>query len=327
MWIELLSLIFLVGAGGGGSDQVTLDELQAILAGMESAIQDVQVEYDWYLDPPMTLDDIAGTGHLRAVSRSHESFATARPFSERQLTSTTVDLEDEYGQGFTAKDRLSFNGTVVKTLRSNKAGLEGTISKNTGMLRSWPLSPMGFTILRDYPSLLSEEMAKNPNGFKIEKGIRQVNGFNAISLALMLPDGAVYKRIYLSVDHGYAPVRFAYIQPKSGELNWAVEVQSLEEVSKGIWFPMKGNIPDSNNVYEARTVQLNRGLPEEYFNIEFPLGTKVVDHIADRQYVVDPEEAHFGRLVLAIVLPLVIAGALLVALGKRLRRKRRLSQT
>ncbi len=327
MWLELVSLILLLGAGGAGSDQVTLDELQTILAAMESSIQDVEVEYDWYIDPPMTLDDIAGTGHLREVSRAHHTFATARPFSERQLSSTIVDLEDEYQQGFTARNRVSFNGAVVKTLRRTRGRWEGAISKNTGMLRSWPLSPMGFTILRDYPSLLSEEIAENPTRFTIEKGIQKVNGFHAISLALMLPDGGVYKRIYLSVDHGYAPVRFAYFKPKSGEPNWSAEVQSLKEISKGIWFPMKGNIPDSNNVYEAQTVQLNRGLPAEYFNLKFPLGTNVADHIANRSYVVDPEEAHLGRLVLAVVLPLVIAGALLVVLRKKFKGERHLSQT
>jgi hypothetical protein len=285
-------------------------------------VQSIYVISIWY----SLAGRLEGTGHLREVSRAHHIFATARPFSERQLSSTTVDLEDEYQQGFTANNRASFNGTVVKTLRRTRGRSEGRISKNTGILRSWPLSPMGFTVLRDYPSLLSEEIAENRSRFTIEQGIRKVNGFNAMSLALMLPEGGVYKRIYLAVDHGYAPVRFAYFSPKSGELSWSVEIQSLKEVSKGIWFPMKGKIPNSNNVYEAQTVQLNRGLPEEYFDIKFPLGTKVINHIANSEYVVDPEEDHPGRLVLAVVLPLVIAGAMVVALKKRRQQKRHLSR-
>jgi hypothetical protein len=272
-----VSLTFLVGADSGTPHQVTLDVLQRALAAMESSIQDVTVEYDWYHDPPMTSDEIAGTSRLREVSRAHHSFATARPFSERRLSSVTVDLEDEHQAGFTVRNSHSFNGTLVKSLSNNsgpKARLEGVITDQTKTLESWVLTPMGFTILRYYPELLSEAIAKNPSGFKIEEGIQKVNGFNAISLALLLPNGAAYRRIYLSVDHGYAPVRFAYFRPTSGDLNWSVEIQSLKEVSKGIWFPMKGNIPDSNNVYEARTVQLNRGLPAEYFDIKVPSGNE-----------------------------------------------------
>jgi hypothetical protein len=68
------------------------------------------------------------------------------------------------------------------------------------------------------------------------------------------------------------------------------DVLELKKIN-GIWFPMKGCAvsPDPNdpkNFYQAHSVILNQGLDKEFFDIEFPEGTKVYDQINDRQYVV-----------------------------------------
>lgn len=295
MYRLILAVSLLVSTGCCmGSQGVTVDDLQRIFAAMESSILDVTVEYEWYLDPPTTAAEIAGTSDLREVSHARETFVTARPFAERSLSSSILELADEHDNRFVSSSRQSYNGAVAKQFTNGgwpKPIQSGLVTKRTSFVPSWVLSPMGFTILRFYPDLLSEEMQKNNERFRVGEEVQKVNGFNAVSLDFLLENGNPYQRIYLSVDHSYAPVRFAYLL-RDGRVNWTVEVLSLREVSAGIWFPVKGVIPSSNNVYEVKEVQLNKGLTKDYFDIEFHPGTRVVDEVAGVKYVIQAPGGH-----------------------------------
>jgi len=73
----------------------------------------------------------------------------------------------------------------------------------------------------------------------------------------------------------------------------------FEEVSAGIWFPMSGvyqlygtdketkeRIVSNERKMKVRKVKLNTNLTLQDFTIEFPLGTRVYDHMRRRPYVV-----------------------------------------
>ena len=76
-----------------------------------------------------------------------------------------------------------------------------------------------------------------------------------------------------------------------------VDVNSLEEVSKGLWFPSAGALKSAGsnltNIYRATNIVVNQGLTDEHFNMEFPPGTKVRDEIAGVTYVIQPSEQQF----------------------------------
>lgn len=304
-----------------GAQPMSLEDLQEIIAAMESSILDVTVEYEWYSDPPMTVADIAGTSNWRNVSRQHSVLSTARPFSERSLFSTVVDVENERGDKLTANERSSYNGEVAKHLSLSGQIPDGTITKRKDFMPSWQVSPMAFSILAFYPELLSEQLRQRKEDFRLEDGIRKVNGFDTICLDFLAKNGKPYRQVYLSVDHGYAPVRLAYVSPIDGSVAASKEILELREIAKGIWFPVRGTVPDSNNVYEAKKVQVNRGLTKDDFDIQFPPGTRVVDEILGLEYVIQPSASVLRwrwYWCTAVILLLVIAvGSLAVVLKRR----------
>lgn len=126
---------------------------------------------------------------------------------------------------------------------------------------------------------------------RLDNTIEEVNGFNSIRADMLTQwdKQRAFMRIYFSVEHGYTPVRYEYM---SGEkVSVTVEVQSLEQVAEGLWFPSSGVISSldksRSHAYIATSkIVVNQGLPDKYFDIKFPPGTKVRDNIEHRKYVV-----------------------------------------
>lgn len=85
-----------------------------------------------------------------------------------------------------------------------------------------------------------------------------------------------------------------------GEFEFEVNFKNYEEIFSGIWFPKviesKFNRkeqkiePDTNtttyNTYVITSIKVNTDLPDETFKVIFPSGTKVVDNIVDKEYII-----------------------------------------
>jgi hypothetical protein len=98
-------------------------------------------------------------------------------------------------------------------------------------------------------------------------------------------------RIYFSADHNYTPVRYEYMRGELADLIF--EVQSLEKVGEGLWFPSSGVIyvagQERVNAFKTTSkILVNQGLTDKNFDIEFPPGTRVADEIKNTEYVVSP---------------------------------------
>ncbi len=285
---------------------ITVEDLADVFDAMESAILDVSIEYEWYNDRQETADDIQGTNYVIPVTREICEFRSARPFKELQLHSSIVKLMDERASQFTSVQKVGSNGGVVRELtvgglvngQSDDDQRHGTITKRRSLLRKWNLTPMAFTILRDYPDgLLSTGLRDYPEAFRVAPGAVMVRGFSTVVLEFVSPTNQVHRKLYLSVEHAYAPVRYEFFGGNSKALRVEVDVLNLEEVVEGVWFPVKGTVggvDEVKNVYEAKKVQLNQGLTKDDFTFEFPPGTQVVDEIANVQYVVRPSEEQFN---------------------------------
>lgn len=285
---------------------LTLDELADIFDEMESAVTDISIEYEWYNQNELTEEDIHGAGLLVPVSRAACTFTTAKPFTELQAYSEKVDLSQGPGTTFTSDRRYTYDGTLFRQLRSD--GVKGFVTRRTDLLHSWNLTPMAFTIFRFYPQgLLSQGLRELPERFRLVDGIQQIRDFRTIELDSVLDTGQVYQKMFLAVDHGYAPVRFEYISVSDNSVNFEVEVLALQQVADGFWFPFKGTMgspkEDDGSVFEVKRVTLNQHLSKDDFNLAFPPGIEVNDETAWWPKL---------NLNLAILSPGELAGVLLL---------------
>jgi hypothetical protein len=303
---------------------ITIDELANICKAMDSSIVDISLEYQWYCDSPLTVEErlkfAAEKGFLLDIGRATYKLSAARALSGRDPNSpvfdrfylelsTTLMNKDENVWDIVTK--TSYDGKVTKHLAIDELHqpvIDGTIASGrdfVNYMHPVNLTPIGFSVLRpgirdpDDKLLLLSDILKDKKEFvRLDNTITKVNGFNTVRVDLLTETDPknqfVYRRIYFSVDHGYTPVRYEYVRPtRAGttEVIMAMDVLSLEQVAQGLWFPSSGIIssPDEQDksVYQASgKIVVNQGLTDKQFDIEFPVGTKVYDRINDRQYVV-----------------------------------------
>jgi hypothetical protein len=300
---------------------ITLSELADIFDAMESSIEDVAVEYEWYNQEQLTTEDVRGTGLAFPVSREVCSFTTARPFDKLQLYSFKVDFSTERGETSPTAVKSAYNGEVFKQLTaggSREAPPDGFVTRRTDLLGAWNLTPMGFTVFRFYrEGLLSQLLREHPGSFRVVNDIHPIRQFRTIELDCVTEYGAVHRRVFLSLDHGYTPVRFEYLSPSDGALKVEVDVLSLREVSEGLWFPVKATTgcagENTRNVYEVEEVRLNQHLSKGYFDLAFPPGTIVTDETAG----VRRGQLPAGYVTCIAVLVVVIAGITLYRTTRR----------
>ncbi len=298
---------------------ITLDELADICEAMESAILDISVEYKWGVEPPPTLEDIAGTGLGIDKGPVKHKWSTKRPFGERSLSAEQSAVLDEHGELSKGTSMQSYNGKIAKYVMIAEVSLageqrtfsHGTITKSKRSMPKPNQTPISFSVLRlshvsRDKTPLSERLRKKEL-VRFYNTVEKINGFNAVHADLLMdvdnPPAMrkfVYMRVYFSVDHGYTPIKYDYMANRETgpEPFSMVDVNSLEEVSKGLWFPSAGALKSAGsnltNIYRATNIVVNQGLTDEHFNMEFPPGTKVRDEIAGVTYVIQPSEQLFN---------------------------------
>ncbi|MDD5135214.1 MAG: hypothetical protein PHP01_07380 [Phycisphaerae bacterium] len=288
---------------------IDVNSLSDICEAMESAISDVSLQYEWYHIPPSTKEDIAGTGNFLEIGPAKVSMTVKSPFKEHYLFTRQSALTDEKGNSFESIVKVSYNGEYAKRLDigglfsdgSPCTGcLSGDISKTEEAFSSLILTPLGFTILRmqfsQEPICLSEFMRTRSEFVSINNQPEVINGFRTIRADLLAErNGEKFAaiRIYFSLDNDYTPVRYEYMNgPKVGG---TVDVSSLQEVQKGLWFPSSGTIssPDDKRVNAFRLTGkavVNQGLKDDVFDVSFPAGTKVRDEITGKRYTIKPTQ-------------------------------------
>ena len=175
---------------------------------------------------------------------------------------------------------------------------------------------MGFTILRDRDEgSFSTRLRINPYAVRLVEGTHRIREFNVIELDFVAPEDVVHRRCFFSIDHGYAPVRYEWIDANDGSVTAEVDVLALKEVSAGLWFPVKGIMvhmdDETASTYEAKDVKLNQRLTREYFDLNFPSGTVIIDETGFTQNT-NWKGSFFRFAILAIVPILAIVGLLLI---------------
>jgi hypothetical protein len=301
---------------------ITTDELADIIERMETSIVDISMEYEERVVPPLTHEEgkekmgfeilVAKDGYMK----SKFSAASLLPDSEpnrldwqvpgRFVFEKSSTLLSKDGNSWLAVAKKSYNGQIGKSLDiddlpDKEVKVGSTSAESPPVFVTTTL--LGFSVFRlaysAEPMPLSARLLSSrlraKDKVRIDNVERKVDGFNTVRADLLtdfLYEGnrLVYMRIYFSVDHGYTPVKFEHMKGHDS-VALSVNVESLEEVANGLWFPSSGTftIPGSDqvNAYNAiGPILVNQGLTDEHFDIDFPVGTKVNDEIQDKKYVV-----------------------------------------
>ncbi|HSV26514.1 MAG TPA: hypothetical protein VLH60_01365, partial [Sedimentisphaerales bacterium] len=298
--------------------------LADICKAMEEAIVDVTVTFELYNIPPMTFDDeivmdpyqggsrpICRTRRWTQKGPSWETLTAKRPFNEWLLSASESVVTNERGETIKTSGQTSYGGKQVMsfskrvlTYKSDdgtmgqRTFLEGNVSTFDAALKpSLILTPFGFSVFRfsyDREGVPLSDRLRKSDMVSIDTTITRVNDSNAIRADFMFEGTrTVVTRVFFSMDHGYTPIRYEFMNGPN--LAFSVDVTSLQSVGNGLWFPSSGviNVPDAERVTAFRTkgpIIVNQGLTERDFNITFPAGTRVENHITGKTYTVQPTE-------------------------------------
>jgi hypothetical protein len=296
---------------------ITNDELADICEQMESAIVDISLEYEWHADSSLTteqrLEYITGKGLLIVVGIPRYRFSAARSSSgwepndpnrslfDRLLLEESSTLMNEHRNTWDSSTKISFDGKLGKSLHTGgwpRGEPEGIISSERPNISAVGPTPVEYFSIHSSKKITKNVplsiMLRQKEFARVDNAVQKINSFNTICAELLSTlKKQVYFRIYFAIDHSYTPVRYEFVS--GGKLIGAFDVQSLQKVGDGLWFPSSGVIssPDSEEISVYQTIGeivVNQGLSAEDFDIEFPVGTKVHDEIQGRDYVVKAAE-------------------------------------
>jgi hypothetical protein len=303
---------------------IATDELISKCQWIESSIRDVSAEYEWYIIPPYTPQELKNkTGEEALVSKdgilknkifaaryfdSNNSDSLSSPYHWRVMRESSFTLIAEKGQSWDASTKESYDGQIYKKLNIDS---HASLLQN-GFVSAGPWehsnvtvreSPIGFSIFR--PELLIDDTLlsmllreRNDKGLlKIGSEAQKVGDFNTICVELFLKldsGNVLLRRIYFSMEHNYTPVKYEYFNPLregGSKLAILVEVQSLQSVGDGLWFPTSGTSRFTDDEHERAfqvkgKILINQGLTDRDFDIKFPVGTRLSDQITGKEYKV-----------------------------------------
>ncbi len=297
-----------------------LEELISAIETMESSIIDVNIEYQWRVIPPYTVEESRqelGVGSLSVKDGISKHKLYASGFSIKQgkrrlaLDGPGMWLTEEISTVFlkenktwTSKAIESFDGSNYKKLNISgwpELKQRGYISDSKSKQRpAFGLTPLGFSVLRTgfgkvYDNMPLSAILKDDGFTVFEPELQIINDFNTISVALLQEyTKQPVMRVYFSIDHGLTPVRFDYLngaKPEKSKVILTFDVTSLEKVGDNLWFPSSGAIinPDEDriNIFETtKKISVNKRLAKNSFKLEFPKDTKVYNKIEDKTYTV-----------------------------------------
>jgi hypothetical protein len=281
---------------------------------MESALHDVCVEYEWYNIPPLTRQDVEYEGvspdalipkdGIRSfkllLSRINEPDPDAGQGEWRFYLKQETTLIDKNEVAWDNITIHTFDGTARRRFDSGGYPRKATTGLVTKQLLpiNLMLTPVGFTVLRlglDVDRIPLSLRLADKELAKLSPDSIVVGEFNTRWVSLL--QEATKKPcilVYFSIDHCYTPVKYEFLNvgESQSRIAYVVEIGSLEQVGGDLWFPTSGTIakPGTVRIDAFQTtgeLRTNGQTDPNMFSIDFPPGTKVIDMIQDREYVVE----------------------------------------
>lgn len=215
--------------------------------------------------------------------------------------SVTIVMKD--GNSFDSNTLEVFNGKKFKRLQVGgwpQPRRDAFITDSAkSMTYPFSLTPLGFSVFRFGMSkttdnrLLSYVLGTDITS--LSNSVWKVNDFNAVRIEI-IPTWLKrpIERVYFSVDHGYTPIRHAFVDPRSSNEDLVFDVEELQQIGEDLWFPSAGIIRNSkalqvNRFMTKGAIVTNQGLGPKDFDLDFPDGTRVDDRITGKSYTVSIE--------------------------------------
>lgn len=315
----IMCVLFIIcSAFPGIAISITADDFADKYQSAKKKIRDVSLEYEYRTIPAWTFSELKEKGENTdglilwkdGVKKCKLSFAGFIDANDptgrlrwRYVYEESFVAVMENGKSWDSITIQSFDGRVYKKFTTGeKSFLSGIISADNLDDRVLLDTPLGFSIFRlddetkTKDITLSSILHQHKDMIQVTSLISRVNDFNTTRIDLLqrkfkLP----YTRIYLSVDHDYAPVKYEHLKDiKTGEVAITVEAHSFEQIADSLWFPTSGLIRMGNedrvNTFQVKgKILVNQGLSDKDFDVKFPIGTKVSDQITRRKYTVGAE--------------------------------------
>jgi hypothetical protein len=310
--------LFLFLASAALSKDISVEQLAIIIKEMESAISDIQVEYEWRTIPPETAEEaekefggemLVDKDGLRrcklyvarpvadANAAADANSPNLSPLNWHFISEDSETLVMKGGNSWPQITKQSYDGLINRRLSIGgwpEIAKEASISIRKPDNNFAVLSPIGFSVY--YTSLngvanyylLSHILKRNPELVRLDTAVQKTGGFNTVHLDLLQQSlKKPVMRIYLSIDHNYTPVRYEHLS--GGNVADAFEVHSLEKIGEKLWFPSSGAIMDNESGGRISAFQTTAPIVcnqknSKSFELEFPSGTKVTDKIKGITY-------------------------------------------
>lgn len=309
--IAFLGAVFLLGVVKPAMpEQADLSNLVQQIAAEEEKLTDVDITF------VMEVFDVDQDGQLVSTPWNKRiRYAFRLPFGTAVYTHNegTAPWSDGAADYAYVDAETAFNGIETRSIwyggideeAARAIGPQGNISSGLGTALG--AESLGVALpLRDGKSL-SSFLAACPHAAvrpsEGESSLRAVEVYTDISSISELPEGAVPQRIIFDADKGMAIVGVEY--PTGIEafpLNGKLEVVSHQEVAPGIWLPTEtwqwmykysGPFEAMHCVVES--VEVNRGLPDDLFTLEFEPNTSVMNLDTKEVVLVGYDEAEMDQ--------------------------------
>lgn len=303
------------------SRAITTEQFADKYQSVKNAVQDISFEYEWRIVPPWTFDEVKDMGDDTTsiglykdgiVESKLKATRFSAPNDSINRTKWKYIYEEAYtiftanGKSWDVYIKISYNGKIFKkiiieTYPDSVVRKNGVVSPNDLDPGYLFMSPIGSSIFRlddvefTKDISLSSILQEHREMIQATDSVSKVNDFNTVRVDLLNMQIKVpYTRIYCSVDHNYAPVRYEHLKGRNGEIASYDEVDSLEQIADGVWFPTSGlhrigNEERVNSFQVKGKILVNQGLTDDDFDIKFPVGTRVSDQITGREYKVSNE--------------------------------------
>ena len=96
-------------------------------------------------------------------------------------------------------------------------------------------------------------------------------------------------KVWIDPERGFAVAKLEVYDNGTGELNRfnSFDVIEMKNIEDDLWVPVHVLFQNGKEVV-VEEIGINEDLPEDFFTIKFPEGTRVTDKIAGMTYFVDP---------------------------------------
>ena len=291
-------ILLLIWANEDGLAYTKADIIQQ-MRQQESSIKDIRVRYEYYTEQVLEPENV----QQRLMDEFGDSFPAGGPLCETRECVFALKGDKVFFQkqepSFAGMKKVAWawDGQIVTQL--DYAGLAGTVSSDTSCFELYHDTPFHFGGFCDSRRrALSDLIAAGETTLHSDPEV--INGHSCVVVETLC-EGKGRKKFWLDPQRGFRPCRLESFTSK-GTPSIYKDIE-LVEYPHNIWFPAaavhlsymprfrsdSSLEPELLAIRHCRVsdVEINSGLPDSLFRVNFPPGTEVYDMALETFYFAD----------------------------------------